>query len=298
MIEDEILDQFAAEDSFSKNLKPLNSRCNKAFLDAEFNCDDVCSVGIVFCDKDYKLLDKYYAEIKPVVMKDMPKEVESITKLSYSSISNGTVFEDACNAINELCKKHKIKSLQVWGNRDQSVFLNTKKSRIKQLKGRISKRDERWTFITQITDICPAVSSYFFQTQNLISLANLSLICDVVNQTEHNALSDAMCLFQCMKHIYQENIDESIKELYMKFDKQKVYYHACRRAERKRIKIINNLDIDPLELSADLKKLYQMDASAKAYIDDGIRLGIISSSLGLYDGFPEFTTYIKQGGLF
>ena len=94
-----------------------------AFLDAEFNDGEVCSVGIVIMSPDNKELTNMYSIIKPIEHDFMPSRLRKLTGLDFNVLVNeGQDFHKVCHDINNLVRQYKVKNIYTWGSDDKNVF--------------------------------------------------------------------------------------------------------------------------------------------------------------------------------
>ena len=106
-------EQFCVDNEFSRQAnRIIEQRSNMAFLDAEFNDGEVCSVGIVIMSPDNKELTNMYSIIKPIEHDFMPSRLRKLTGLDFNVLVNeGQDFHKVCHDINNLVRQYKVKNI-------------------------------------------------------------------------------------------------------------------------------------------------------------------------------------------
>lgn len=293
-------EQFCVDNEFSRQAhRIIGQRSNMAFLDAEFNDGEVCSVGIVIMSPDNKELANMYSIIKPIEHDFMPSRLRKLTGLDFNVLVNeGQDFHKACYDINSLVRQHKVKNIYTWGSDDKNVFELTKKVYLKH--NETANASAVFGFFSMFKSIDDAMSSYLVSTSEPISLNSLACICGVVNVCEHNALEDARCLMNCIACVRQGKADQFLVDEYKSYNKKRNKYRRSRRAAAtaKLIPQTKDGDFEKMTVPDGIKMLYITDPSVKAYIDDGVELGLLDGRFDEYHkGVIRFDEYMKGGKL-
>lgn len=293
-------EQFCVDNEFSRQAnRIIEQKNNMAFLDAEFNDGEVCSVGIVIMSPDNKELANMYSIIKPIEHDFMPSRLRKLTGLDFNVLVNeGQDFHKVCYDINSLVRQHKVKNIYTWGSDDKNVFELTKKVYLKH--NETANASAVFGFFSMFKSIDDAMSSYLVSTSEPISLNSLACICGVVNVCEHNALEDARCLMNCIACVRQGKAEQFLVDEYKSYNKKRNKYKRSRRAAAtaKLIPQTKDGDFEKMTVPDGIKMLYITDPSVKAYIDDGVELGLLDGRFDEYHkGVIRFDEYMKGGKL-
>lgn len=296
----DIFEQFCVDNEFSRQAnRIIEQKNNMAFLDAEFNDGEVCSVGVVIMSPDNKELANMYSIIKPIEHDFMPSRLRKLTGLDFNVLVNeGQDFHKACYDLNSLVRQHKVKNIYTWGSDDKNVFELTKKVYLKH--NETANASAVFGFFSMFKSIDDAMSSYLVSTSEPISLNSLACICGVVNVCEHNALEDARCLMNCIACVRQGKADQFLVDEYKSYNKKRNKYRRSRRAAAtaKLIPQTKDGDFEKMTVPDGIKMLYITDPSVKAYIDDGVELGLLDGRFDEYHkGVIRFDEYMKGGKL-
>lgn len=291
-------EQFCVDNEFSRQAnRIIEQKNNMAFLDAEFNDGEVCSVGIVIMSSDNKELTNMYSIIKPIEHDFMPNRLRKLTGLDFNVLVNeGQDFHKVCYDINSLVRQHKVKNIYTWGSDDKNVFELTKKVYLKH--NETANASAVFGFFSMFKSIDDAMSSYLVSTSEPISLNSLACICGVVNVCEHNALEDARCLMNCIACVRQERVDQFLVDEYKSYNKKRNKYKRSRRASAtaKLVPQTKDGNFEKIIVPDSMKILYMTDPSVKAYVDDGIELGLLDGRFDEYHkGVVRFDEYMKGG---
>lgn len=294
----DVFEQFCVDNEFSRQAnRIIEQRNNMAFLDAEFNDGEVCSVGIVIMSPDNKELANMYSIVKPIEHDFMPSRLRKLTGLDFSVLVNeGRDFHKVCYDINSLVRQHKVKNIYTWGSDDKSVFELTKKAYLKHNDA--ANVSAVFGFFSMFKSIDDAISSYLVSTGEPISLNSLAYICGAANVCEHNALEDARCLMNCIACVRQEKVDQFLVDEYKSYNKKRNKYKRSRRASAtaKLVPQTKDGNFEKIIVPDSMKILYMTDPSVKAYVDDGVELGLLDGRFDEYHkGVVRFDEYMKGG---
>ena len=271
-------EQFCVDNEFSRQAnRIIEQRSNMAFLDAEFNDGEVCSVGIVIMSPDNKELTNMYSIIKPIEHDFMPSRLRKLTGLDFNVLVNeGQDFHKVCHDINNL------------------VFELTKKVYIKNNDA--VNVTAAFEFFSMFKSIDDAISSYLVSTNEPISLNSLAYICGAANVCEHNALEDARCLMNCIACVRQEKVDQFLVDEYKSYNKKRNKRSRRASATAKLVPQTKDGNFEKIIVPDSMKILYMTDPSVKAYVDDGVELGLLDGRFDEYHkGVVRFDEYMKGG---
>ena len=176
---------------------------NLAFLDAEYlsaryrqgHIEDVISVGMVITDPQLNELERFYSTVQLVKGHRLPPLIINLTGLTNEELMKAPSYEEVMGQIVGLMSKHHVDKVCVWGG-DKTNFQRDFESRRldKGLSREISK------FINSFENIQKDVSHRL--TDGLdqgLSLADMKAICGLGGHVEHNALSDAEDMLNCIR---------------------------------------------------------------------------------------------------
>lgn len=268
-----------------------------AFLDAEFNERDISSVGIIIVNNHNEIKDKYYSIVKPVQETEMTKYITDLTGFTYAQLVNaGADFYDVCCDINNIIRKYNVKKIYVWGDKDKKEFFLTRKAYVKTTKITKSVFKKCSSFVNLITDISEIVSIEIVGSAKKMSLQSLARVCHVYNKYEHNSLYDAECLYNCVKAFRLETYDAKLINEYKIYENAREEYIKCKRAKSTLVPLTKKYKFSKIKLSEDIMVLYEENPSVKAFVDDGISLGLIAEdSEKMHAGILSFCEYLDNG---
>lgn len=193
--------------------------CNKkniCFADFEFTCgyninkfkSEILSVGIVICDGDYKIKEKFYCTCRPYRFPKLTKQCLKLTHLTQTEIDNSPDSNDVMAIVLNLVQRYSINCILVWGNFDRMGLISDMKQHTKFKKEcqnirKVSKK---------ITDIQKSLT----EKMNLPEAVNIEELASAfdyvpVSGTFHNALNDAIALYSIYKAVNTENVMENEK---------------------------------------------------------------------------------------
>jgi hypothetical protein len=219
-----------------------------AFLDAEFNAgmnphtrektSEIISVGIIICDRDYNELKKYYTLVSPATQKRVFPMISNITGITTEMLEGQPSFAEMSAAVTELVKEYGIKKIYTWGASDKHSLL-LEKDEWKARKLTNHQSINKWSSYMELcTDISGYVSGQMLGIRGglTVNMENLMFFCGIDQHQEHNALSDANYLYQCMRYLKgyypQERQDEEFRErreLLAEYYQDRSLYNSFRR---------------------------------------------------------------------
>ena len=183
---------------------------NQAFLDAEYlsarykkgSIEDVISVGIIITNPEHKELDRYYSTVQLRPGHKLPPLITELTGLTNEDLADAPPYEEVMTELIRLIKKYQVGKICVWGG-DKTSFQRDYDSRTleKPLKRSAAK------FISTFENIQKDVSLDITGGIDAnLSLADMKTICGLGGHVEHNALSDAEDMLECIRIIEQDKM--------------------------------------------------------------------------------------------
>ena len=220
---------------------------NIAFLDAEFNAgmnphtkekiSEIISIGIIFCDKEYNGIKKYYTLVSPLTQTKVFPMISNMTGITTEMLKDQPTFAEMSAKVTELVRKYDVKKIYTWGAADKhSLLLERDALKEKKLSGH--QAANKWSYMEICTDISGLISGQMLGIRGglSINMENLMFLCDIDKRQEHNALSDAYYLYKCMQYLRgyfpQEKQDLEFKkkqELVNRYYQERSLYNSFRR---------------------------------------------------------------------
>lgn len=219
---------------------------NIAFLDAEFNAgmnyatgeniNEIISVGVIICNSTYEMCQQFYTLVKPISNMPIFPVIREMTGITTEMLEGQPDFVQASNQITDILREYNVHKIYTWGGADKHSFL-MEKEKICKKRGN-GYYQAHWGYIDMCTDISGAVSSHMLGIKGglSINMENLMFICDVNRAYEHNALSDASDLYECMRYMREhfpiERCGKSFmkkRELVNRYYQEKSLYNSFRR---------------------------------------------------------------------
>lgn len=216
-----------------------------AFLDAEFNAgmnyasgeriNEIISVGLVICDEDYKELERFYSLVSPLSKIPIFPLIREMTGITTDMLKGQPDFINVSNQISDLLKKHDVQRIYTWGAADKYSLQSEKESYCLRDK---SNKYLQWDYIDMCTDISGIISGQMLGVRGglAINMENLMFLCEIDRVHEHNALSDAVDLYQCVAALRVqyplEQCDKAFlrkREMVNRYYQEKSLYNSFRR---------------------------------------------------------------------
>lgn len=177
------------------------------FADFEFTCgtakyrfcSEMLSVGVVICDTDYNVTEKFYATSKPNRYPKLSKQCRELTHLSQEEISASRDSNDVLLEVSELINRYNIKELWVWGSFDKLGLQND----IRQHCNLGKNIDGLCRICGVVKDIQDEMIKYM-KLPEAISVKELASSFGYIpeNGSFHNAFNDAMALYIIHKTVF------------------------------------------------------------------------------------------------
>ena len=246
---------------------------NIAFLDAEFNnygmAKEIISLGIVICNKNYDIIDEYYSLINPPTLSKINHPVAELTGIKQQDIDCAPDFYAVSQNVQELVNKYNVLNIYVWGNCDKPTFEETKYN---YMRKNSDVKIKFFNYIGIFRNIDGMCSHYLFPNikQDAIGLSKLAYACEIINDSKHNALSDAKELYRCIKAMRDYNINKKKKMIVEDY-----YIKMSEYIKMRRIKTQSPQKECAIAVNDAIISLYNSDITCKAYIDDGICMGLV-----------------------
>lgn len=220
---------------------------NIAFLDAEFNAglvpstgkkiSEIISLGLVICDKNYEEKEQYYSLVTPITRKTVFPVITEMTGITTAMLKNQPGFAEVSQRVTELIRLYNVKKIYTWGAADKCSLLNERKEYSDQ-KCPGYEQARYWNYIELCSDISGVISSEMLGISGglSINMENLMFTCEIDKKQEHNALSDALYLYQSLRYLRQhypidsQDIDFLAKrELVNEYYQERSLYNSFRR---------------------------------------------------------------------
>ncbi len=177
------------------------------FADFEFTCgtpmyrfcSEMLSVGVIICDTNYNIAEKFYATSKPNRFPKLSKQCRELTHLSQEEISASKDSNDVLLEVSKLINRYNIKELWVWGSFDKLGL----QSDIKQHCNLGKNVDGLCRICSVIKDIQDEMIKHM-KLPEAISVKELASSFGYVpeNGSFHNAFNDAMALYIIHKTVF------------------------------------------------------------------------------------------------
>ena len=215
------------------------SEGNYCFADFEFTCgfyidkaqSELLSVGLVICDSEHNVLEKYYSTIRPNIHRKLTKQCRKLTRLTQEEIDASADADAVKGEVCRLLRKNRISQVGVWGNFDRPGLL----SDIKQ-HGRARKSASNVSrLLTMVKDIQNETIRKMKLPQ-AINIKDLAMAFDYTpaSGTFHNALNDAEALYTVHKAVWTTDIYSNEKFLALKKARLDKIEAEKRAAEQRR----------------------------------------------------------------
>ena len=263
-----------------------NNKDYLCFADFEFTCGyyinkyecEILSAGVIICDKDYEVKEKFYCTCRPYRHPKLTKQCRRLTKLTQEEINDSPDSNDVMEIIVKLLKKYRINNIYVWGSSDKSALSSDVKQHQKYRKeyGNIQRvREKIFDIQEKITD-----------KMELPEPVNIKELASAFDYTPtgnfHNALNDALALYVIYKAVCTDDIksNEKLSEIRRKrqdklkeqrsesekkqkdtafslplSEEEKLYYEEIKEDYKKerhyilmRSKIVNSINRNPNEI--------------------------------------------------
>ncbi|MDE5764945.1 MAG: hypothetical protein K2I00_08275 [Ruminococcus sp.] len=180
------------------------------FADFEFTCgeqitrmkSEMLSIGLVICDSNYVIVDKYYSTSKPNLFPVLQKRCCDLTHLTQEEIDRSADSEIVLGRAVRLMQKYRINKLRVWGNFDRLGLISDVKQHRKFGKG--------YRNIKTIQNSICDIQQNMVKKMQLPEAVNIQELATAFGYTPengcfHNALIDAMALYTVHKSVYTTN---------------------------------------------------------------------------------------------
>ncbi len=177
------------------------------FADFEFTCgnamyrmrSEMLSVGIVICDREYNIAEKFYATSKPNRFPKLSKQCRELTHLSQEEISSSPDSNEVLESAVGLMDKYNIKALWVWGNFDKPGL----QSDIRQHRN----FGKEYSSICRIYNAVCDIQAEMVNQMKLPQAVNIKELASAFGYVPdsgsfHNAINDAMALYTIHKAVF------------------------------------------------------------------------------------------------
>lgn len=237
------------------------------FADFEFTCgspmyrmkSEMLSVGLIICDSEYNITEKFYATSKPNRFPKLSKQCRELTHLTQDEISSSPDSEEVLSRAAGLLKDYGIKEIFVWGNFDKPGL----KSDIRQHK--FFHKENR--SIVKICDAVRDIQDETIQQMNLPQAVSVSELASAFGYEPytgsfHNAFDDAMALYTIHRNVNTTDFSKNPAFIHLKEERlEKIRAVKEAQEEKKRllafsIPLSEEEALCYEELSAELKRKF------------------------------------------
>lgn len=203
-------------------LSSLISDDRYIFMDMEFNTvkkiNEIISVGVIICDKDLNIIDKFYSYVRLSMTNKMDAYCTNLTKIKDIDLEDAPSFNTVFSNLINFLSLTDNDSIFVWGDYDKQV-----------LTSNISYHNSFDNFdilLNSIVDIQPYICKNILLKGEMISerisLQDVKEMCSLKGRVVHNALEDTIDLKNIFSKFIEGNIDErDILKVYSKNKEKK-----------------------------------------------------------------------------
>lgn len=190
------------------------------FADFEFTCgyfinkleSEILSAGVVICDEEYNIFEKFYCTSKPNRFPKLTKQCRKLTKLTQEEISNSPDSNDVMGIVLKLLRRYNIDKIFVWGNFDKTGLVSDMKQH--QRFGKECRNIQRTS--RKIYDIQDSLVN-MMELPEPVNIKELASAFEYkpLSGTFHNALNDALALYVIYRGVYTEDLsgNEKLSEI-------------------------------------------------------------------------------------
>ena len=233
------------------------------FADFEFTCgfnissaaSEVLSAGIIICDDEYHIVEKYYSTARPNKHPVMTKQCRKLTKLTQDEINvspdSNDVMRDICNIL----ERYGISAVWVWGNFDRPGLL----SDIKQH----SKLRRPSSSIRRVADCISDIQYEMTKKMQLPQAVNIKELASAFGYVPeegsfHNAINDAAALYTIHRAVHTTDFRSSEGFIKLREDRIEKLEAVRIAAEKRRLEAAV-----AIPLSGEEKEYYDRICSEK-----------------------------------
>lgn len=268
---------------------------NYAFVDFEFTCSDkikdfknrkhigeVLSVGLVICDKNGNIIEKFYETVKPKYNYKLTPFCINLTKLDQEEINESRNLPNVLSSAMKVINKYNVKVIYSFGTSD---YLQTKRDIDNYTGHALYKRSAK--FVNMIKNCQKTVVSRLIGQMTEISLNDCKSLLDIDGEVEHNALSDAIDLSQIyFKSIFLPPSNKKVTEY--KEKKEIIYkYKQYRNFKEEQLNLNDDEKNSIIEACNILKSNNKVDKiKIKAIVDDLFTLAGLEVN-NIYESIDE-----------
>lgn len=177
------------------------------FADFEFTCGkgisrwkcETLSVGLVICDRSYKIEETFYRTCRPNKNPVLTEECRQLTHFTQEEIDGSSDCNDVMKLVTDIVDKYGINNIFVWGNYDKPALIADIRLHAKQKKNmeyiqRVSAK---------ITDIQERMTKKM-ELPQAVNIEELGSAFGFVPETGtfHNAKNDALALYTVHRCVY------------------------------------------------------------------------------------------------
>ncbi len=243
-----------------------------AYLDAEFLCDrvkrraqyDLASVGIVIADANGQEMKRYYSLVRPMPGHKVTPQIRNLTGLTDEMLKDAPLYGTVMHELFLLCDSFKVDSICTWGN-DLAMFMKD----YTQRAPKPPVREEVKKLFNMFCDIQKEVSSKVTMgIDSGLGLKDLKIITGISGNVSHNALDDAVDLYNSIKRIDEGIISVPGDELaeYKRYLRE---YKLSRKFKGEEDRGLITLSESGMKFLEELLASgFATEARTKAFLDD------------------------------
>ena len=174
----------------------------RCFADFEFTCGnkdapaELLSVGLVICDADFSIAERYYATVKPIRYPRLNRRCIELTHLTQQEIDVSPDSETVLRIAVQRMQKYGIRRMEVWGDFDykglySDFWLHRNRRReVRNIQIAMNSVYDVQPFIVRVLRLPEPVS---------ISELSVAFGYQPKNGQFHNALVDAEALYTVVR---------------------------------------------------------------------------------------------------
>lgn len=218
------------------NAENINNLC---FADFEFTCgfyddkakSELLSVGLVICSSGLEIVKTYYRTVRPCIRRKLTKQCRKLTKLTQEEIDASADSTIVMTEVLNLLKMYSVTEIGVWGNFDRPGLLSDIRQHARAGAGAAS--------VSKVLKMVRDIQNETIKKMKLpqaINIKDLAMAFDYIPEsgTFHNALNDAMALYNVYKAVWTTDIYKCGKFLALKQQRIDKIEADKRAAEQRR----------------------------------------------------------------
>ena len=161
---------------------------------------EIISVGFLICDDMYKVKDKYDSIVKPAHNSYISNYCKNLTGITQKEVMCGKKCNNAFGVIEEMCMRYSVNYIFVFGDADKAGIRST----VRWNKKEGEKTNYLNSIEKKIIDVRPTIldALNYKEYQKGPGLSKIGELLKIKSKgRQHNALSDAILLYEICKKI-------------------------------------------------------------------------------------------------